>query len=61
MQVAGTIVKADVSGAADESIGPSARKERGPQDDKADDAARFGTISTVYYLDSPFIRFDLYV
>jgi hypothetical protein len=23
--------------------------------------ARFGTISTVYYQDSPFIRFDLYV
>jgi hypothetical protein len=23
--------------------------------------AQFGTISTVYYQDSPFIRFDLYV
>ncbi len=34
LQVAGTVVNAEVSGAADESIGPSVREKRGPQDDK---------------------------
>jgi hypothetical protein len=34
MHLAGTIMEANVSGTARECIGPSVRKERGPQDDK---------------------------
>jgi len=59
LQVAGTIVKADVSDAS-ESIGPSARKERGSQDNKRSDCP-FRNVIHNKIANSPFLRFDLYV
>jgi len=54
------LVGATAAAAADESIGPSIRKSAGRRMTSVA-IAHFGMISTVYYQDSPFIRFILYV
>ena len=46
LQFADAIAHGKVFGTADESIGPSVRQKRGPQDDKLLVNARFGTLFT---------------
>jgi hypothetical protein len=44
----GPLYLAGSTTAADDSIGPSARKERGPQDDNPSRIAQFGTLFTTF-------------
>jgi excinuclease ABC subunit C len=69
----GPVHSADCTGSADNSIGPSARKERGPQDDKAnlDDDSNsstdfhpgefFSALLKQLYIGQPYVPRNLYV